>query len=346
MIEIENKRYKVSLTDKNITCACYKILIIIIVIITYTFIKKLHKNIYKIPIYKPVKPIESLKLSLKERMKSLEIESRQIQPYESFIIRADGKSFSSYTKGLKEPFDTNFINAIVHTSNSLLSEFNGATISYCCSDEISIIVPRICSIEEYNNLVALNKQLPTHYAGGRQSKIITLVAARCSVIFNKYINEEIKNNLNEYTEKTINKIRKSEAIFDARIVIIPIDSEIELVNNIIWRSNYDCLTNTISTYGRYKLGNKLIQNKNGAEQIQMMKDNNFDFNTVVPNYIKYGILSKKILINIIDESGDKYIRSKIMNFSSNIMIENKIDVLKLFLSKYYINDLINIVEYL
>ena len=156
---------------------------------------------------------------------------------------------------------------------------------------------------------------------------------------------KIKNNLHEYTEKTINKIKKSEAIFDARIVLIPFNSEIELVNNIIWRSNYDCLRNTISTYGRYKLGNKLTTIKNGAEQIQMMKDNNFDFDIVVPNYIKYGILSKKVIIKMIDDTGKEYIRGKIMNFSSNIMMENILDVLNLFISKYYIDDLINIIEY-
>lgn len=330
----------VFITDTNIKCVLYKILIIIIIIVLYIFIKKSQK-ILKQPLIKT----EPIKLSLAERMKNLEIEYKKIQPYESFIIRADGKSFSSYTNGLKKPFDKHFINAIIRTSNSLLGEFNGATIAYCSSDEISIIVPRICSKEEYDKLIILNKELPTHYASGRQSKIITLIAARCSVIFNKYMNEEIKNNLDEYTEKTIEKIKKSEAIFDARIILIPINMEIEIVNNIIWRSNYNCLSNTISSYGRYKLGDKQIKNKNGAEQIQMMKNINFDFDIAVPNYIKYGILSKKIIIKMIDDKGDEYIRGKIMNFSSNIMKENKLNVLNLFLSKYYIDDLINIVEY-
>jgi tRNA(His) guanylyltransferase len=288
---------------------------------------------------------EPLKLSLGQRMKKLEIDSNRIPPYQSYIVRADGHSFSKYTNGFKKPFDQLFINAILRTSNHLLEIYSGSTIAYCSSDEISIIIPRICTKEEYDQLVKSGEQLPTHYASGRVTKIETFIAAKCSVIFNKYINEEIESVMSEYKQNIIDKIVSSEATFDARIILIPIGLEIELVNNIIWRSNYDCLRNTISAYGRYKLGHKKTLSKNGEEQIQLMKEIDFDFATMVPDYIKYGILSKKIQITMNDESGKEYIRTKIYNFSSNLITEDKQNVLDLFLSKYFEPDLINITEY-
>ena len=52
-----------------------------------------------------------------------------------FILRLDGKNFSKLTRGLKKPFDTSFLDAMIFT---LMEEFRPST-GYCHSDEISLV---------------------------------------------------------------------------------------------------------------------------------------------------------------------------------------------------------------
>ena len=114
-------------------------------------------------------------MSLGTRMKLYE-QNEIIPPYQSFIIRSDGKGFSKYTSMLQKPFDNNFQTAIVHTANELLNFFNARSV-FCCSDEISLVFSSVCSREEYEKLIASNeKNLPVHIYSGRRSKLESLIS--------------------------------------------------------------------------------------------------------------------------------------------------------------------------
>jgi len=147
--------------------------------------------------------------------------------------------------------------------------------------------------------------------------------------------QEVTNILPQYTLKALDKIRKCDATFDGRVIPIPVGSEIEIVNNIIWRSCYDCYRNTISSYARYKLGSKTCVNKNGHEMMQMMTDKGFDFKTEVPTWYKYGVLCKKLLIERLDENNEKFYRSVIYNFCTNLIQQDRSKTLELFFATYY-----------
>lgn len=54
------------------------------------------------------------------------------------IARMDGRSFHTFTKGLKRPFDKNFSDCMIKTTELLVKE-TGACIGYTQSDEITLV---------------------------------------------------------------------------------------------------------------------------------------------------------------------------------------------------------------
>jgi tRNA(His) 5'-end guanylyltransferase len=301
--------------------------------------------------------------SLGARMKSYE-RTDAIPPYQAFLVRADGCCFSKFTENLPKPFDVGFQRAIIRTANEVMNFFQARTV-FCCSDEITLIFPPICTKEEYERLVKSGeKNLPTHNRAGRCEKIASLVASKCSVYFNQFMLDELNKQTDRYTQTAIRKIRKCDAVFDGRLISIPLGKEIEIVNNIIWRSSYDCRRNCISAYGRYHLGHNKCIKKSGDEMIEMMKDDGFDMNSIPMSQI-YGVLCKKILVAVkIDEmklqmpqkskknkktksaskerktietktENTECMRSKVYNFSTNLIKEDRQKTLELFIEKYY-----------
>lgn len=285
------------------------------------------------------------KFDLAERMKSYE-KTDAVAPFQAFMVRADGNCFSTYTCGFPKPFDAGFNRAMIKTANGVMNHFNARTV-FVCSDEITLIFNAVVTKDDYDKLLNSSDSKPQlHIHAGRHNKIESLVSAKCSVLFNKYMLEEIhKTTTNIYNENTIQKVKKGDAIFDARIIPIPLGSEIEIVNNIIWRSSYDCYRNTVSSYGRYILGHKACLNKNCNEMIKMMKDNKgFDFDTEVSIHYKFGVMCKKVQIKMKNEKGEEYTRTKDYNFSSNLIKQDRGKTLELFFEKYYSNK-IECVEY-
>lgn len=272
------------------------------------------------------------KISLAERMKGYE-KTESVPGYQSFIVRTDGNCFSKYTKGFPEPFDIGFSRAMIKTANALISHFNAKT-GFVCSDEITLIFDKMCTESEYHEIIKTKSIIPSHIYSGRHNKIESLVASKCSVLFNKFMMEETTPDV-KYNAITLQKIRKCDAIFDARIIPIPVGSEIEIVNNIIWRSSYDCYRNTVSAYCRHVVGNKQTVKKNCKEMVQLMKDHGFDFSTMVPKRYKYGVLCKKILVKLVNPQGEEYIRGKEYNFTTNLMEQDRVKTLDLFFEKYY-----------
>lgn len=66
------------------------------------------------------------------------------------IIRLDGKSFHTFTKDLKKPFDTSFIGWMNETAIYLCENIQGAMIAYVQSDEISILINNYKKINTHN----------------------------------------------------------------------------------------------------------------------------------------------------------------------------------------------------
>ena len=261
------------------------------------------------------------------RMKEYEEQSssvKSVHPYESFIIRLDGNTFSRFTGGLKKPFDDIFMHAMVKTCEDLVL-WSDATTGYTHSDEITLIYKPFCTEEEY-------KEDPTKYChryNGRVQKLCSLTASLCSVMFNKHINNEY-NNLSEEDQATMTKSRRARwrrwspstqtttlvrsrsysstmvdalqrmsAIFDARLVIFRnTEKQTEIVNHMIWRSVFDCNRNAISTYADSIIGKKQSMGMNSDEKICKMdalhhESDAWTWGRDVPIYYKHGVYVKR-----------------------------------------------------
>jgi tRNA(His) guanylyltransferase len=250
--------------------------------------------------------IETIKKDLGVRMKEYEstsLEITKIEPYKSFIVRLDGRSFSKFTNGLKSPFDMNFTNAMIKTTTDLINEFTAVT-GYTHSDEITIIFKSTSTKEDFDS--GLNKA--THIFDGRVIKLLTCMSGYCSVRFNYHLYNILKEKANEYKPEYISKINEFKACFDARCVIFP--DEKEIVNHMIWRSLFDCERNAVSTYARDYFSQKEINNKGKFEMLEMLKTKGLDW-IDVPMVFKHGVYLKKSTYEVIFNN-EKAIRTKVI----------------------------------
>jgi tRNA(His) guanylyltransferase len=240
---------------------------------------------------------EDLKKTLGDRMKEFEKEE-YILPENAYLVRLDGKNFSSFTSKFKKPFDERFTKAMVLTMNKLLDEFIAVT-GFCCSDEITLVFPPI------------HGKASEHAFNGRKNKIATLLSGKCSTLFLLNLLAILEQ------EKTpdltlIQYVKNKCPCFDSRVIEIQPHQFFEVCNNIYWRSQYDCKRNSIATYARHILGPKSCIKKGGNEMIELMKQKGFDF-TTLETYKIYGTFAKKKKVPFTNAYGP-FERNETFNF--------------------------------
>jgi tRNA(His) 5'-end guanylyltransferase len=211
-------------------------------------------------------------VGLGDRMKQYEaIHDTYIDKSHYYIVRLDGCNFSTYCRPLHKPFDINFIKALSLTQKDLMLKFNALT-SYSHSDEISLLFDKTYDHRQ------------KHYEGGRIQKIVSQMAAYCSIRFNHHMNVICIDC--EYR----NHIMSNEAFFDARIMSFV--DQYEAVNCLLWRSVFDCERNAISTYAQQYYTVKELHDKSTKSRIIMLHDQGLDW-SIIPTYIKHGIYCKR-----------------------------------------------------
>jgi tRNA(His) guanylyltransferase len=206
--------------------------------------------------------------------------SGKIDVTQPFIVRVDGKKFSSFTQGLHKPFDDNMHVAMRNTALDLMEEFNPTTIQ-SHSDEISLIfVPHL------NKHGSFPCEAPF---GGRATKITTLVASFTAA----RLNYHLANHLvwTEYDTKSgiSDKMKSGRAYFDGRIFNLPLD---EVANYVIWRSVYDCRRNSIEGLARTLFDAKTLHGCNCGDMLNMMKEKGVLWESE-PMAFRYGFFVKK-----------------------------------------------------
>lgn len=167
----------------------------------------------------------------------------KISPDSFWIIRIDGKKFSSFTSVFKKKGqfrDSAISDAMETTASDLLKEFNAAT-AYTQSDEITLVfAPKkyyyekaIEKGEPVDVIEKMKKALETNVLpfNGKVQKIVSLAASYAAARFNHHLNFYINEDRGEYSQKHIDRIGK--AYFDARIFELP---TAELVwKCVMWR---------------------------------------------------------------------------------------------------------------
>lgn len=163
-------------------------------------------------------------VSLGDRMKGYENITRyHLIRRTPVVIRIDGKSFHSFTKGFNKPFDDILTSAMHSTMKELCENIEGCVIGYTQSDEISLV---LCDYRKFDTEPWFNNGL---------LKICSVTASIATSAFNKHFRSAVQETTGIYTQ------RIDKANFDSRVFNIPID---EVNNYMIWRQQ-DAIRNSI-----------------------------------------------------------------------------------------------------
>jgi tRNA(His) guanylyltransferase len=175
------------------------------------------------------------------------------------MARLDGKCFHNFTKGLIKPFDLE-LNALMAETTRLLVEDTNARVGYTQSDEITLIF--------YSD--SWKSEI---FMGGKSSKIISLLAAKVSVTFNKLLKSYLPSKADEMP------------LFDCRVWNVP--NQVEAVNALIWREK-DAVRNSIQMLGQSEFSHNELQGKSCNEiQDMLWKQKNINWNDL-PAKLKRG----------------------------------------------------------
>lgn len=184
--------------------------------------------------------------SLGDRIKKYEDAYRFHLPHRMpIIIRCDGKSFHSFTKKFKKPFDSSIISAMWSAGLELMKNIQGAKLCYIQSDEISILLN---NFETYETSPWFDCNL---------QKTSSVAASIATAAFNRTISSK--------TDKL--------AFFDARSFILPKE---EVVNYFYWRQS-DAMRNSVSMVAQSNFSHKVLQNKNTKQMKEMLLKKGIDW---------------------------------------------------------------------
>lgn len=273
---------------------------------------------------------------LAQRMKSYEKQwESNLDPTLPFLIRLDGHCFSKFTKQFDKPFDTRIHYAMAGATADLLCYFN-CTTGFTQSDEITLVFPAYVTEEdleyERENPNKPKKAMPFN---GRIQKIASLAAGYCSVRFNYHL--QAQGTRGSDKDKVKENIVGLHGFFDARVFSVPRNDE--LLNNIMWRSRYDCERNSTAMLAQAHFSAKALHGLSRKQQKQKLLDEkNIDWEDQ-PNWFKYGALIKKELyekeaINPKTQETLTVTRTRVIckSFQLSTFSEN---LVKLLLDKYW-----------
>jgi tRNA(His) guanylyltransferase len=206
--------------------------------------------------------------ALGDRMKAYETPSTTRVAFKGqpLVVRLDGKSFHTYTKGLKRPYDERLSNLMVETMAELVDRFN-ANVGYVQSDEITLVW-----------LTTPDGTVELPFAG-RFQKLESLLAGFTSAFF-------ARKALEVFPEKA-----HLVPYFDARAFIVPTVQE--AYHAVLWRQQ-DCTKNAISMAAQSMFSHKELQGRSGPQMQEMMwKKFGVNFNDY-PAFFKRGTFARRV----------------------------------------------------
>lgn len=159
------------------------------------------------------------------------------------IIRIDGKSFHTFTRGFKKPFDDVFVKTMQDTMKYLCENIQGCVLGYTQSDEISLV------LVDYAELTT------DAWFGNNLQKMCSVSASMATMAFNKFFYGNMP--ADEENSGTYYKALEKGAMFDSRVFTIPKE---EVCNALIWRQQ-DATRNSIQSVGQANFSQKELHGK-------------------------------------------------------------------------------------
>ena len=221
-----------------------------------------------------------MKDSIGDRMKAnYENRSRFSMARRSYtLIRVDGKTFHTYTRGLIRPFDDGLIEDMDATAIYLCKNIMGAKLAFVQSDEISIL---LTDFEETGKEAWFDNNL---------QKMCSVSASMATRAFN------------ESRLKRLGLDKMKWAEFDSRVFQIPQKTEVE--NYFIWRQQ-DTTRNSISSVAQALYGSKQLHGKNTDAQQELIFQKGINWNDYAPKYKRGRIILKETYEKPLDETDSK-----------------------------------------
>jgi len=224
---------------------------------------------------------------LGKRMKKYEFVTRNyLTTRTPVIIRVDGRSFHTFTKGFKKPFDDILVRTMQDTMKYLCENIQGCVLGYAQSDEITLV------------LVDYKKLNSDAWFDYNIQKCASIAASMATMAFNKAFlrnsadyalghimtgNEKSSVVTDSYYD-ALSKAVETGAVFDARVFNIPKE---EVCNCLLWRQ-LDAIRNSIQMVGQANFSHNELQNKT-CNQIQEMLFSKRGINwNDTPSHLKRG----------------------------------------------------------
>lgn len=197
-----------------------------------------------------------------DRMKAYEASTTALlfDPEMPLCARVDGRSFSTFTHGMKRPFDEDMSRLMQKVAVALV-EKTGARCAFTQSDEISLLFH------------ASDMPDSRIFFGGRQFKVISVLAAMASAIFAV-----------EASKLWPERCERGLPVFDARAFQVPNRSEAASV--FLWRY-LDCERNAIQMVAQSLFPHRDLQGKNIRTQLAMIEAAGVSMEAF-PDFFKHG----------------------------------------------------------
>ena len=202
------------------------------------------------------------------------------------IIRVDGRSFHTFTKGFKKPFDDILVKTMQDTMKYLCENIQGCVLGYTQSDEISLV------LTDYAELTT------DAWFGNNLQKMCSVSASMATLAFNKFFSGRVQEFMydccdefgddvlpekqNDYELAHNVYFKKfNAAMFDSRVFTIPKE---EVCNYLIWRQQ-DATRNSIQSVGQANFIQKELHGKscnNIQDMLMLQKSINWnDYSTTL-----------------------------------------------------------------
>lgn len=180
---------------------------------------------------------------LGDRMKVYELAEagRRFMPLLPIMARVDGRCFSSFTNGMRRPFDETMTRMMFTTALELASETN-ACMAYTQSDEITL---------------AWHSQDPKSqvWFDGRIAKMTSQLGALATLYFYRAVLKFAPDKADDLPT------------FDARVWQVP--NRTEGANVFLWRE-WDATKNSLTMAASEHYSHSQLHGKNGADKHEML----------------------------------------------------------------------------
>ncbi len=198
---------------------------------------------------------------LGDRMKVFEAteSERRFMPGLPIVVRLDGRSFHTFTRGMSRPYYEPMSNAMIETARHLV-DVTQANFAYTQSDEITLV---------YYDPVDIGNGL----FSGRVQKLVSILAGIATAKFNQVVVQEMPDRAYLLP------------VFDARAFNPPNLSEV--VNCILFRTT-DCAKNSITMAASAYYGHKELQGVGSSMKHEMLRAKGINWATDYPAFFKDG----------------------------------------------------------